>query len=75
MHTWMQKEIDRGWEARQKTEDYYLGREKWNNKVLKEKEQELEQYIAKYNNALNELENIKSGKFWKIYKKLFKNKI
>ena len=73
MHTWMQKEIDRGWEARQKTEDYYLGREKWNNKVLKEKEQELEQYIAKYNNALNELENIKSGKFWKIYKKLFKN--
>ena len=73
MHTWMQKEIDRGWEARQKTEDYYLGREKWNNKVLKEKEQELEQYIAKYNNALNELENIKNGKFWKIYKKLFKN--
>ena len=73
MHTWMQKEIDRGWEARQKTEDYYLGREKWNNKVLKEKEQELEQYIAKYNNALNELENTKSGKFWKIYKKLFKN--
>lgn len=73
MHTWMQKEIDRGWEARKKTEDYYLGREKWNNKVLKEKEQELEQYIAKYNNALNELENIKNGKFWKIYKKLFKN--
>ena len=73
MHTWMQKEIDRGWEARQKTEDYYLGREKWNNKVLKEKEQELEQYIAKYNNALNELENIKNSKFWEIYKKLFKN--
>ena len=40
MHTWMQKEIDRGWEARQKTEDYYLGRENWNDKVLKEKEQE-----------------------------------
>ena len=73
MHTWMQKEIDRGWEARQKTEDYYIGREKWNNKVLKEKEQELEQYIAKYNNALNELENIKNSKFWEIYKKLFKN--
>ena len=73
MHTWMQKEIDRGWEARQKTEDYYIGRENWNNKILKEKEQELEQYIEKYNETLKELEEIKNSKFWKRFKKIFKN--
>ena len=72
MHTWMQKEIDRGWEARQKTEDYYIGRENWNDKILKEKEQELEQYIEKYNETLKELEEIKNSKFWKMFKKLFK---
>ena len=73
MHTWMQKEIDRGWEARQKTEDYYLGRENWNDKVLKEKEQELNQYIEKYNRTLKELEEIKNSKSWKLFKKLFRN--
>ena len=73
MHTWMQKEIDRGWEARQKTEDYYIGRENWNDKILKEKEQELEQYIEKYNETLKELEEIKNSKFWKRFKKIFKN--
>lgn len=73
MHTWMQKEIDRGWEARQKTEDYYIGRENWNDKILKEKEQELEQYIEKYNETLKELEEIKNSKFLKRFKKIFKN--
>lgn len=72
MHTWMQKEIDRGWDARDKTEEYYLGREKWNETILEKKEEELKNTIEKYDKLENELKNIKNSKTLKVICKIKK---
>ena len=69
---WMKKEIDRGWDARDKTEEYYLGREKWNETILEKKEEELKNIIEKYDKLENELKNIKNSKTLKVICKIKK---
>ena len=69
MHTWMQKEIDRGWDARQQTEDYYLSREEWNEGQIKNKESEIEK-LREENTEINEkLDKILKSNSWKLLKK------
>ena len=75
MHTWMQKEIDRGWDVRQKTEDYYLNREKWNEEQMKFKENIIEK-TKKQNRELNKrLDEILKSNSWNFINKIKSNKI
>lgn len=75
MHTWMQKEIDRGWDVRQQTEDYYLNREKWNEEQIKNKDIEM-QKIKEENAEIKEKFNeILKSKSWRFIEKLRNNKI
>ena len=75
MHTWMQKEIDRGWDVRQKTEDYYLNREKWNEEQMKFKENIIEK-TKKENIELNKrLDEILKSNSWNFINKIKSNKI
>lgn len=75
MHTWMQKEIDRGWDVRQQTEDYYLNREKWNEEQIKNKDIEI-QKIKEENTKIKEKFNeILKSKSWRFIEKLRNNKI
>lgn len=75
MHTWMQKEIDRGWDARQQTEDYYLSREEWNEGQIKNKESEIEK-LREENTEINEkLDKILKSNSWKLLKKVRDKKL
>lgn len=82
MHTWMQKEIDRGWDVRQKTEDYYLNREKWNENQMRNKDNEMQtkdieiKELKKENEEIkNKLSEILESNSWKFIKKIRDNKI
>lgn len=75
MHTWMQKEIDRGWDARQQTEDYYLSRQEWNEGQIKNKESEIEK-LREENTEINEkLDKILKSNSWKLLKKVRDKKL
>ena len=75
MHTWMQKEIDRGWDVRQKTEDYYLNRERWNNSQMQNKEKELQSLKKENEEIRNKLNEILKSNSWKFVNKIRNNKM
>ena len=75
MHTWMQKEIDRGWDVRQKTEDYYLNREKWNEKQEKNKDNEIQKLKQENEENKQKLNEIMQSKSWQYIEKIKNNKI
>ena len=75
MHTWMQKEIDRGWDARQKTEDYYLSREKWNEGQIQNKDAEIQKLKKENEEVKDRLNEILKSNSWKFIKKIRNNKV
>lgn len=75
MHTWMQKEIDRGWDVRQKTEDYYLNREKWNEEQMKNKDIEMQTIKEESKKIKERYDEILKSKSWRFIEKLKNNKI
>ena len=74
MHTWMQKEIDRGWDARQKTEDYYVSREKWNEVQMQNKDNEIQRIKEENEEIKEKLNKILKSNSWKIIQKVRNNK-
>lgn len=74
MHTWMQKEIDRGWDVRQQTEDYYLNRENWNELQIQEKEKEIEQLKEENAKIKEQLNTTLNSNSWKLIERIRNNK-
>lgn len=74
MHTWMQKEIDRGWDVRQQTEDYYLNRENWNKLQIQEKEKEIEQLKEENAKIKEQLNTTLNSNSWKLIERIRNNK-
>lgn len=74
MHTWMQKEIDRGWDARQKTEDYYVSREKWNEGQMQNKDNEIQRIKEENEEIKEKLNKILKSNSWKFIQKIRNNK-
>lgn len=75
MHTWMQQEIDRGWDVRQQTEDYYLNREKWNEQQLEDKNHTIDQLKEENTKIKEQLNNTLNSNSWKIIERVKNNKI
>lgn len=75
MHTWMQQEIDRGWDVRQQTEDYYLNREKWNEQQLEDKNHTIDQLKEENTKIKEQLNNMLNSNSWKIIERVKNNKI
>ena len=75
MHTWMQKEIDRGWDVRQQTEDYYLNREKWNEEQTKNKDIEIQKIKEEKKEIKEKFDKILKSKSWQCIEKIRNNKI
>ena len=70
----MQKEIDRGWDVRQQTEDYYLNRENWNKLQIQEKEKEIEQLKEENAKIKEQLNTTLNSNSWKLIERIRNNK-